>query len=75
MQYAKALEELARISDDGALLPKQGFFHYVTRKRERSPTMIFLGLQEKEFSPLAQPTFVIHDEGMVEPVENLAISH
>ncbi len=32
-QYAKALEELARISDDSTLLPKQGFLHYVKRKK------------------------------------------
>ncbi|WP_433774036.1 DUF58 domain-containing protein [Bacillus wiedmannii] len=74
-QYAKALEELARISDDSTLLPKQGFLHYVMKKRERSSTMIFLGLPKKELPLLTQPTFVIHDEGMVEPVENLAISH
>ena len=32
-QYAKALEELARISDDSTLLPKQGFLHYIMKKR------------------------------------------
>ncbi|MGE6539260.1 DUF58 domain-containing protein [Bacillus luti] len=74
-QYAKALEELARISDDSTLLPKQGFLHYIMKKRERSSSIIFLGLHKKELPLLTQPTFVIHDEGMVEPVENLAISH
>ena len=66
-QYAKALEELARISDDSTLLPKQGFLHYVKRKRERSST--------RYTSLLSRPTFLITSEGMVEPVENLAISH
>jgi len=74
-QYAKALEELARISDDSTLLPKQGFLHYVTRKRERSSTMIYIGLQRNELPLLSQPTFLITSEGMVESVENLAISH
>ncbi|PER09495.1 DUF58 domain-containing protein [Bacillus cereus] len=74
-QYAKALEELACISDDSTLLPKQGFLHYVKRKRERSSTMIYIGLQRNELPLLSQPTFLITSEGMVEPVENLAISH
>ena len=74
-QYAKALEELARISDDSTLLPKQGFLHYVKRKRERSSTMIYIGLQRNELPLLSRPTFLITSEGMVEPVENLAISH
>lgn len=73
-QYAKALEELARISDDSTLLPKQGFLHYVTRKRERSSTMIYIGLQKNELPLLSQPTFLINSEGMVESVENLALS-
>ncbi len=73
-QYAKALEELARISDDSTLLPKQGFLHYV-KKRERSSTMIYIGLKRNELPLLSQPTFLITSEGMVEPVENLAISH
>ena len=34
-QYAKALEELARISDDSTLLPKQGFLHYVKKENDR----------------------------------------
>lgn len=72
--YAKALEELARISDDSTLLPKQGFLHYVTRKRERSSTMIYIGLQKKELPLLSQPTFLINNEGMVEKLENLALS-
>lgn len=72
--YGKALEELARISDDSTLLPKQGFLHYVTRKRERSSTMIYIGLQKNELPLLSQPTFLINNEGMVEPVENLALS-
>ncbi|TKI88116.1 DUF58 domain-containing protein, partial [Bacillus wiedmannii] len=48
IHYAKTVEELARISDDSTLIPKQGFLHYVTRKRERSSTMIFIGLQRNE---------------------------
>ena len=72
--YAKALEELARISDDSTLLPKQGFLHYTTRKGERSSTMIYIGLQKESLPVLSQPTFLINNEGMVETVENFSLS-
>ncbi|MFE7914417.1 DUF58 domain-containing protein, partial [Bacillus mobilis] len=72
--YGISLEELARISDDSTLLPKQGFLHYVERKRERSSTMIYIGLQRNELPLLSQPTFFINNEGMVEQLENLALS-
>ena len=70
----KALEELARISDDSTLIPKQGFLHYTNRKGERSSTMIYIGLQKNDLSLLSQPTFLINNEGMVEKLENLALS-
>ncbi|PGZ08121.1 DUF58 domain-containing protein, partial [Bacillus thuringiensis] len=50
------------------------FLHYVTRKRERSSTMIYIGIQKNELPLLTQPTFLINIEGMVEAVENLALS-
>ncbi|PDZ09797.1 DUF58 domain-containing protein [Bacillus pseudomycoides] len=70
MHYAKALEELARVSDDSTLLPQQGFLHYILRKRERSSTMIYLGIPKEHVPLTMQPTFLIHHEGMVEPFEN-----
>ena len=62
-QYAKALEELARISDDSTLLPKQGFLHYVKRKRERSSTMIYIGLQRNELPLLSHQRFSLLVKG------------
>ncbi|SEG86623.1 ATPase family associated with various cellular activities (AAA) [Bacillus sp. ok061] len=71
-KYTKAVEELARISNNSTLLPKQGFLHYATR--ERSSTLIHISLQKGELFILSHPTFLITNEGMVEPVENLTIS-
>ena len=72
MQYAKALEELARISEDSALLPRDGFLHYMMRKRARSSAMFFLGIPKKNIPHTMQPTYIVHNEGVVEQLEYMA---
>lgn len=72
MQYTQALEELARISEDSTLLPRESFLHYVMRQRERSSTMLFVGIQKENLPNTMQPTYLVRDEGMVERLENMA---
>ncbi|MDM5189022.1 DUF58 domain-containing protein [Bacillus sp. DX4.1] len=71
MQYAKALEELARISDDSTILPRESFFHYLSRKKERSSTMFFVGIKKANLPNMMQQTYLINDEGVVEQLENM----
>ncbi|PGZ98561.1 DUF58 domain-containing protein [Bacillus pseudomycoides] len=72
MHYAKALEELARISEDSTLLPRDGFLHYMMRKRVRSSTMFFLGVQKIDIPHTMQPTYIVHNEGVIEALEYMA---
>lgn len=70
--YAKVLEELARISEDSTLLPRDGFLHYMLRKRARSSTLFFLGVPKYHIPHTMQPTYIVHDEGVVEQLEYMA---
>ncbi|MEI4802486.1 DUF58 domain-containing protein [Bacillus sp. NPDC077411] len=70
--YAKVLEELARISEDSTLLPRDGFLHYMLRKRARSSTLFFLGVPKHHIPHTMQPTYIVHDEGVVEQLEYMA---
>ncbi|MBO1580462.1 DUF58 domain-containing protein [Bacillus sp. XF8] len=72
VQYAKALEELARISEDSTLLPRESFLHYLNRKKERSSILFFVGVQKTNLPNTTQQTYLITDEGMVEQFENMA---
>ncbi|MGG0186769.1 DUF58 domain-containing protein [Bacillus rhizoplanae] len=72
MHYAKALEELARISEDSTLLPRESFLHYMMRKRVRSSTLFFLGVPKHNIPYTTQPTYIVHNEGVVEQLEYMA---
>lgn len=75
LHYAKALEELARISEDSTLLSRESFLHYLDRKKERSSILFFIGIRKEDVPNMKQQTYLITDEGMVEQLENMAPLH